>query len=254
MLDLKNIWFRYHKNQDWVFQQLNLRIKEKAITAILGPNGAGKTTLLNILLGWLKPQTGAIKIKEMLIDQFSRKEIGQIMAYVPQFERLQFPYTVMDYALFGRAPFLSALATPEDIDYQIALKIFEVLKIEHLAHRKITSLSGGEHQLTTIARSLIQQPDILLFDEPTSQLDLGNKIRILKVMKELKQQGVTLIFTTHDPLIANQVADEVILFNNNNIQQGKPEDIFTSEILSQTYHCEVKVDLLDNRKVILLDL
>jgi len=174
------------------------------------------------------------------------------MSLVPQNEKIAFEYSLLEYVLLGRAPYLNPLDMPGEEDCHIAVRALERVGLGHLTHRSIMNLSGGELQLVLIARSLVQQPRLLLLDEPTSHLDLGNKGKTLHILKSLAESGVTILFTTHDPDAASLISDYLILMNHGNIlDYGALEEVFTSEKLTQTYHIPVKVMRVDGHWVAL---
>ncbi len=217
-------------------------IPARSITAILGPNGSGKTTLLHLLLGLLLPTHGNILLAGRPHGQYSRRDLSQVVGLVPQDEPVTFDLSVLEFVLLGRAPYLNLLERPEERDRQVALRALATIGLTALQHRPVPSLSGGERQLATIARALAQEPLILLSDEPTSHLDLGNTQRILHILRLLGNDGKTIVFTTHDPNLAAAIADYVVLLREGRIlATGSTADVLTSEYLSATYGIAVEV-------------
>jgi iron complex transport system ATP-binding protein len=196
IVSLSNLHFSYDPDLAYVICDLSLEIPTGSIAAILGPNGAGKSTLLHILLGMLTPQGGQVILDGNNISSYSRREMSRLVGIVPQIEHIPFEFSVMEYVLLGRAPYLGVLQMPSDEDYQKVTDILQMLNLTPLAHRIVLDLSGGERQMVLLARALAQQPRILLLDEPTSHLDLSNKGHILQILRNLAEQGVTVIFTT----------------------------------------------------------
>ena len=222
------------------------------MTAILGPNGAGKTTLLHLALGWLKPQSGYIRLEQRLLKDYSRRALGQWMGLVPQSEHISFEYSLLEFVLLGRAPYLSALAMPEKADYEIALDALRQVGLDALYQRSILSLSGGERQLVLIARALAQRPRLLLLDEPTSHLDLGNKGRLVHLLRDLQTRGVTILFTTHEPEVAAALATHLVLMQKGQVLKAGPlANVFTAADLTRLYQLPVSVVDLDGHKVTL---
>jgi len=217
-------------------------IPARSITAILGPNGSGKTTLLHLLLGLLPPTNGNILLAGKPHGQYSRRDLSQVVGLVPQDEPVAFDLDVLEFVLLGRAPYLHLLELPKESDRQVALQALAAIGLTALQHRPVPSLSGGERQLAIIARALAQEPLILLSDEPTSHLDLGNTRRILRVLRLLGNDGKTIVFTTHDPNLAAAIADYVVLLREGRLLAAGPAaDVLTSEYLSATYGIEVEV-------------
>ncbi len=252
LLSFDRITFGYRHNSHLVLRALSLEIQAGSVTAILGPNGAGKTTLLHLALGWLSPQSGCVRLNGKPLGRFSRRELGQWMALVPQSERIPFDYSVLEYVLLGRAPYLSPLEMPGAQDCRISEQAIEQVGLGPLSGRAITTLSGGERQLALTARALAQQPRLLLLDEPTSHLDLANKARLLRLMQDLAAQGATLLLTTHEPEVAAAIATQLVLMRDGQVYQAGPlPQVFTAEHLSATYNAPVQVTQVDGRRIAL---
>ena len=252
LLAFDHIGFGYPPNGKTVLCALSLEIEPGTVTAILGPNGAGKTTLLHLALGWLAPQSGQVRLNGQPLRHYSRRELGQWMALVPQSERIPFEYSITEYVLLGRAPYLAPLDMPGVQDCRISEQVIEQVGLGHLNGRAITTLSGGERQLALVARALAQQPRLLLLDEPTSHLDLANKVRLLKLMRELAARGVTLLLTTHEPDVAAAIATHLVLMRDGQVYQTGPlHQVFTAEHLSATYNVPVKVTQVDGQRIAL---
>lgn len=181
ILSLQAIHFRYHLGDPNVLTDLSLDIPAGKITAILGPNGTGKTTLLHILLGLLKPDQGEVKVSGKSHREYSKQELSQLIGLVPQLESIPFNFSVFEYVLLGRSPYLKPFQLPGKEDLRITEGSLEAAGIQHLANKPVNELSGGERQLVQISRVLTQQTRILLLDEPTAHLDLENQNRILSL-------------------------------------------------------------------------
>lgn len=251
-LTLSNVEFCYAQGAA-VLNSLSLDIVPASITAVLGPNGAGKTTLLNTVLGFLKPQSGAVLLDGVNISQYSRSQLSRLIGLVPQAEHIPFNFTVLEYILLGRTPYMGIFSMPQEKDHQVAESMLDLLHIAHIKQRPITELSGGEQQLVLLARALAQQPKILLLDEPTTHLDLGNTVVILNALKDLARRNVTVIFTTHDPQAAIYCADQVVLMKQGHVlSAGRLQEILTSAQLSQLYGVQISVQQVAGRPVVLL--
>ncbi|MDO9573594.1 MAG: ABC transporter ATP-binding protein, partial [Candidatus Contubernalis sp.] len=166
-MEFENVSISYGKQV--ILSNLNLNIPSGKITGILGPNGCGKTTMLLAAQGLL-PIKGLLWVKGREVGSYNRIELARVMGVVPQIHQLSFPCTVLDMVLTGRAAYISYL--PQKKDYQVAHESLELTGIQHLSDKVYTRISGGERQLVMIARALCQEPEIILFDEPTSFLDL----------------------------------------------------------------------------------
>jgi iron complex transport system ATP-binding protein len=251
MITLSDIRFVYNGHAHTVFEDLSLEIPAGSTTAILGPNGAGKSTLLHLILGILTPASGRILLDQRPRQHYARRELGRLIGLVAQDEDVPFNFTALEYVLLGRAPYLPILQTPGPEDSRIACRALATVGMETMAERSVQTLSGGERQLVLIARALAQQPRILLLDEPTSHLDLGNKGRVLSLVRRLADDGVTVVFTTHEPNLAT-VADYLVLMRDGQTLAAGPVDaVFTSGNLSSTYDVPVKVAQVDGQRVVL---
>jgi iron complex transport system ATP-binding protein len=250
LLRFSNLLFAYPAASQAVMEQLNLEIREGTVTAILGPNGAGKTTLLHLALGWLRPKAGQVSLGQRPLSAYSRREMGHWMGLVPQSENLSFEFSLLEYVLLGRAPYLPPLAMPGAEDCRIATEALRRVGLAALESRSMLSLSGGERQLVLVARALAQQPRLLLLDEPTSHLDLSNKHRLIHLLRELSAQGVTIVFTTHEPEVASALASHLVFMRKGQVlQTGSLEQVFTSEGLSRLYQQPIEVVEVSGRRV-----
>jgi iron complex transport system ATP-binding protein len=242
LLSFHQVRFGYNQKASLVLDGLDLSLKEGRITAILGPNGAGKTTLLYLALGWLKSWAGVINFLGKPIDSFSRRALGQQIALIPQSEHIPFEYTVLEYVLLGRAPYLPPLGMPSHTDEELAYNVLEKVGIAHLYDHSMLAISGGERQLVLAARALAQEPRLLLLDEPTSHLDLSNKYRLVQILRGLQERGTTILMTTHEPDLALAVSDNAILMEKGRVLiSGPTTEVATGENLSAIYKVPVKI-------------
>ena len=226
-----------------VFSDVSLTVGDGEVVAVLGPNGTGKSTFIKCLVRILKPKSGSISLDGKDMSEYSKEEWARRIAYVPQIHDVMFPFTVFDYILLGRAPHLKTHERPGDIDRQKAHAAAARIGIEHLLHRPITEISGGEKQMCVIARALAQEPDVLILDEPTSHLDYGNQFRCLSIIKELAKEGISSLMSTHVPdhgFIASQKA--AIMNKKHCIAYGDPINVITPESLFETYGVSVAVE------------
>lgn len=252
LLSFHRVRFGYNPRAFPVLDCLDLTLKEGSITAILGPNGAGKTTLLYLALGWLKPWAGEIGFLGKPLDGFSRRALGQQIALIPQSEHIPFEYTVLEYVLLGRAPYLPPLGMPSQADEELAYHVLEKMRIAHLYDHSILGISGGERQLVLAARALAQEPRLLLLDEPTSHLDLSNKYRLVEILRELQEHGTTILMTTHEPDLALAVSDEAVLMEKGGVLiSGPTAEIVSGENLSKIYHVPVTIVPIDGKRQVI---
>ncbi|MEN0614221.1 ABC transporter ATP-binding protein [Klebsiella indica] len=219
-----------------VLSDVSFTLSAGTICCLLGANGGGKTTLMRSILGLLALRGGEITLDGIAIRQMSPRERACAMAWVPQAHEGAFAFNVIDMVLMGRSPHLNTFTQPTPRDREIALTQLSSLGIAHLAGRSWSTLSGGERQLTLIARALVQQPRLLLLDEPASSLDFGHQIRLLDVLRQLRQHGVTLLMATHHPLHARVVADQVIRVEaDGRVSSGAPQEQLRASALAELY-------------------
>ncbi|MCX8027925.1 MAG: ABC transporter ATP-binding protein [Thermodesulfovibrionales bacterium] len=242
MIEVKGLCFSYEESSK-ILHDIDFSIAKGEVISILGPNGSGKTTLLRCINGLLKPKGGNIYVNGQDIVHLKRKEIARHIAYVPQDHKSTFPYTVLDVVLLGRTPYIGVFSSPKQSDIKSAYEVLKSVGIEHLSNRPYTHLSGGEMRLVLIARALCSGAGVLLFDEPTSNLDLRHQGDVLRIIKDVsKSKGQSVLMTIHDINLAMMVSDRVILMKNGFIvTQGSPKDVLTRDWIEHTYDCEVDV-------------
>jgi iron complex transport system ATP-binding protein len=197
IVTIENLSIGY--SQRIVARDISFAINAGDAIAILGPNGSGKTTLFRTLLGLLAPRAGAVALESKSIAEMSPADIARKIAYVPQTSSGFFHFNVLDVVQMARAPHMSWFAKPGAKEREIALNALEQVGMRDFADRNVDELSGGERQLVMIARALAGQTQCLLLDEPTASLDFGNRIMILNTLANLKNRGIAILFTTHDP-------------------------------------------------------
>jgi iron complex transport system ATP-binding protein len=246
-IQAENIAFSYSDDMARsVFRNVSLTVQSGDVFCLLGPNGIGKSTLLKCLSGILHIQQGRIILNGRNLSEFKLPDVAKQIGYVPQGLMSAFPFRIKDIIIMGRAPHLSVLASPSRADMEIAYKAMETVGVAHLADRPCNSVSGGEWQLTLIARALVQEPQILLLDEPTSHLDMGNQLKILQVIKDLASDGMTIVMASHFPDHAFLVANVVAILNNGQIAHvGAPDEVITDKNLQATYGVDVRVVQLE---------
>ncbi len=228
MIQVDNLSFSYPDRR--VLKDISFTLEEGKVLSILGPNGVGKTTLLKILSGLNRNFTGSVS---------SIKEI----AYVPQIFSSTVNYTVFNMVLMGRASHVSLFSSPGKEDREKACSALEKAGIEDISGRNFSDISGGEKQLVIIARALASGADVLLLDEPTSDLDLKNQGQVLKLIKELSgKYRFSVIFSTHDPSHALAVSDQVLFLGKNGKSlSGPTEDVLISGNVSDYYSTSVEI-------------
>jgi len=242
MIEVHSISFRYH--EAWVLQEVSFRVEKGEFVGVIGPNGSGKTTLLKLLYRLLAPQRGEILFELVPMKKMDRRDIAKRIAVVAQETQLLFPFSVLETVLMGRSPYLGRLLFESEKDLEIARKAMEWTKILSFSERPMDELSGGERKRVFIARALAQEPDVILLDEPTANLDIQHQIEFLNLILTLNQErGLTIVMASHDMNIASEFCDRLILLQGGRIyQMGTPEEVVTKENIENVYGCEVWID------------
>ena len=212
------------------------------VVCLLGPNGGGKTTLLRTLLGLIEPRSGTVTLDERPLTHWSARERATRIAYVPQAAESFFDFTVREMVQMGRVAHRGLFARPSARDHAAAESALQRVGLASLAERPIHRVSGGERQLAYIARALATQAPYLLMDEPTANLDIGNQAVILEEIARLRASGAGVLFSTHVPDHALQVADRVVLLRAGKvIAAGPATPTLTTQSLSALYGREMEV-------------
>jgi iron complex transport system ATP-binding protein len=241
-IDVNNLSYSYGNFK--VLSDITFSVRKGDFFIVIGPNGSGKTTLMKVVAGILKLQSGRLEILGQPIDQYTRKALARTIAFVPQTLPVDFPFSVTEVVLMGRSPYLGMLGLEQERDLEIARQAIAFTGVEHLAHRKLDQLSGGEQQRVFIARAICQEPEVILLDEPTASLDLAHQVRLLDLMEKLKREkGVTVVMISHDVNLAAMYADSLLLLNKGQIvSRGNPDQVLTFQTLEEVYGCTLLVD------------
>ncbi len=250
MIEVKNLSFSYGAHK--VLQDVSFSVPTGCFLSVLGPNGVGKSTLFSCILGLLQPQSGSILIDGLDISRLRPGERAKHLAYLPQSHNPVFQYSVLDMALMGANAQLGSFSAPGKQHIRAAEEALERLGISHLRDRSYNRLSGGERQLTLIARALVQNAKVLIMDEPSSNLDFGNRLRVMKTVQALTAQGYTVIQSTHEPEQAYLYSHQILaLYEGGVLAIGSPEDVLCDEIISKLYGVPVQVHKLNDHKACL---
>lgn len=245
LIQCENLNFSYSEARQ-ILNRVSLTLEKGQLLTILGPNGVGKSTLLGCIAGLLQPQSGTVLLDGKNIATLSRKAIAKQIAYVPQKNNVPFDYQVREFVVMGRTAHLGLLSTPSSEDYALADEAMEKLAISDLSERLINELSGGEQQKACIARALVQQPALVILDEPTAALDYGNQIKVLHLIRELLGLGFAVIQTTHNPdhclMLRGCVA---VLDRTGGLEAGDWTQIMTEERLSALYETKLRLIEID---------
>ena len=237
IVELNQVSFGY--GGQYVLENVSLHLHPGQFAALVGPSGAGKTSLLKLILGVLQPSHGEVCINGKALNGNPAPRVG----YVPQLEAVDwnFPVTVAQAVLMGRIQKSGIWPWPSREDKDRLHAILNQLGIAALANRHIRDLSGGQQQRVFLARALIADPELLVLDEPTTGVDMRTAENVLHMLGELNQQGITILISTHDLNTAAAHLPWVICVNRRVIAQGVPEDVFTVEILNETYQGDMLV-------------
>ena len=246
-IEAASISFSYGKRR--ILDDISFSADSGSMTALLGRNGSGKTTLLRILLGFLQPGKGQVSIDGTSILRMKERERAQRIAYIPQATVPVYPYRALDTVLMGRSPALSLFERPGADDERKAARALERLGIGHLGNRTVDTLSGGERQLVMIARALAQEAGILLLDEPTSSLDYSNQLLVMETLTALRDDGYTILFSTHSPEQALMDSTAVIILSGGKAAfHGSAEELMDGRILSDLYSRQLFITRVDTGK------
>lgn len=238
-IKLENIEFAYGKKQ--ILKNISLQLDSKELLVLVGSNGAGKSTLIKCINGLLIPQNGKIILGGSNIKKMTKREIAQYIGYVPQRYDTVFGISVFDMVLLGRKPHVRWQSSQED--KMIALKSLQLLGVEDLAMRNFNEISGGQQQKVVIARALVQKTEVLLFDEPTSNLDIKHQLKVMELAKDLVDLlDISLIVSVHDLNLAARYADRIVMLKEGKvIAIGEPANVFTVENIKLVYDVDVRI-------------
>ena len=253
ILDVNNLSFSY-KNYE-VLKNISFKLESPCVCSILGPNGIGKTTLIKCLLCLKKASSGSISLNGNDVNRIERKKFYSFVSYVKQGGKESSIYTVLDTVLLGLASCINPLLKPSDQDVNKAEKILEELHISHLKNKYVSYLSGGEAQMVFMARALIKDPNILILDEPESNLDYRNQLLVLDIIKALEEKGKLIIFNTHYPDHALRYSKKTLILNGlDKYEFGDTKDIITKENIEETFKIRAAVGELRDGDTIYKDI
>ena len=249
MLSCENLTFRYDRSGLPVLNGASFQLQQGEIGIVLGKNGSGKTTLFKNLLGINKPSGGTIRFDGENLLKLPRRERARRIAYVPQ--DIQFgALTVFDSILMGRVSYFGLKAGHED--YKAVDKILRDMGLESYAQRNVDELSGGERQKIAIARAMAQEPRLMVFDEPTGNLDIANEQLIIEEAKKLaREKNISILSSLHDLNQALYFGDKFFFLKNGVVKYAGGREIVTEAVIKDIYDMDVRIVEVDGRKVIL---
>ena len=224
-----------------VLKDITLDITGPQLVSIIGPNGVGKSTLIHCIDKILSPTKGVVYVNDRDVKSIPMKELAKEIGYVPYSAGNAFPLSVVDTVLMGRHPHSGWKSLDDDLD--VVYSTLELFGIKDLAMRSFDELSAGQHQKVMIARGLVQEPQVLLLDEPTSNLDIKHQMEVTRILRELSvSKGIQVIMISHDLNIAAKYSDNMIMLCGGSVfAVGKPSEVLTKENIKAVYDVECEV-------------
>ena len=241
-LSVEQLSYHYPGTERTIFQNVSFDIEKGNLVSILGPNGAGKSTLLNCMAGLFVPDKGKVCIDGISLEELGVRKTAQRIGYVPQNHYPVYDFTVLEFVVMGRTPYIGAFSSPCSEDYEKAEESLALVGAEHLSGKLYTRISGGERQLAMIARAITQEPDFIFLDEPTAHLDFGNQMKAVRMIQGLAEQGYGVVMTTHNPdhvLYTGGMA--ALLQRDGSLLFGDSRTIMKQETLTALYREPVYV-------------
>ena len=249
MLEVNNLQFRYSRQSPAVLRGINLSLRDGEIGILLAKNGAGKSTLLGNILGILKPQSGSILFDGQNLLNMRARERAKLIAYVPQ--HIHFgALSVFDSVLMGRVSYFSLREGKED--REAVERVLAEMGLEELAGRNAEELSGGEIQKVAIARALVQEPKLLIFDEPTGNLDIANELLIIREAKNLaREKNISILSSIHDLNQALDFGDRFFFMKDGQVVSAGGKETVVPEIIEEVFGVRMCLAEVNGRKILL---
>ena len=252
ILEVENGCFGYPKQEE-ILTDINIKLEEGHILSVLGPNGIGKTTLLKCMIGLMPWSRGRSLLTGKDIRTLKSKEIWNMISYIPQTHGFSFSYTGLEMVMLGRSSHLGLFSQPGHREIEMAEAMMEKVGITRLADKDCNRMSGGELQMVLIAKALINEPKLIILDEPETGLDFHNQILVLNMVEKLAhEENIGAIMNTHYPTNAMSIADEALMMNRKGDRfYGPTEDILNESNISKSFDVNVVVDeiMYQNRTI-----
>lgn len=242
IFEVRNGFFGYGKEN--ILNDVSFSLEEGEVLSVLGPNGVGKTTMLKCMMGLLNWCKGSSYLNGENIQDISMKELWKTIAYVPQAKNSAFSFTALEMVTLGRNAHLSIFKQPGEKEEKMALQAMKDVGIEYLKNKQCSQMSGGELQMVLIARALIAEPQLLVLDEPESNLDFKNQLIVLETISRLaKEKNISAIVNTHYPEHALKIADKaLVLQKSGKTVFGKAADVITAETMIEAFDVQVYIN------------
>jgi iron complex transport system ATP-binding protein len=252
--NIKNLSCGYGKEE--IIKNVSLNIQQGEFIGIIGPNGSGKTTLFRAICGIIKPSKGNVLYKNKNLLNITSREIAREVSVIPQLLETPFSFSVEEFIMMGRFPHSGRFFTQKQKDWAVLENVINMTDISALRNRKISELSGGERQRVIVAQGFMQEPILMLLDEPTAHLDITHQIQIMDLLKRFnKKNNLTIIIVLHDLNLAGSYCDRLILLNHGEIfKEGTPQEVLTYQNIEHVYSTTVivKENPLNNKPYIFL--
>ena len=250
IIEINNLDFTYDKqaaDESFHLSVPSWKVEKGSFFSIVGPNGCGKSTLLKLITGLLTPNKGSIIVAGNNIEKINKRDYSKIIAYVPQSVVTIFPFSVYEIVMMGRTPYMNLMGFEKDEDRRLVNEALDLMKLNDLRKKGINEISGGEAQRVFIARSIAQQADIILLDEPSSHLDLHHQLKIFDMLLHLcEDKGLTIVAVSHDLNLVGIYSKEVIFMNDGTIAiDGDKRSIFTKENIKKIFSVDAEVKFSD---------
>jgi iron complex transport system ATP-binding protein len=235
IIEVQGLTFSYGKRE--VLRNVSLRVERGEYLSVIGPNGAGKTTLLKCLLRILRGAGGTIRFGDKDLERYRQRDLAKRMGYVPQGNGLEVPFTVHEFVMMGRYPYLGPFSSPKAADTAAVARALRLTDMGDFSDRYLRTLSGGERQKVLIAAALAQEPEVLLLDEPTTFLDPYHQAEVAGILKRLhREAGVCILSVTHDINHAALSSQRILALKDGAVEfLGPSEKIMHNDILERVY-------------------
>ncbi len=239
-IDIDGLEYSYSQ-EAIVLNGITISVRKPQLVSIIGPNGVGKSTLIHCIDRILRPTKGTVLVNERPVEDYGAKELAKIVGYVPYAATDTFPMTVVDTILMGRNPHKKWKSLHDDM--VVVEEAMDLMDIKPLAMRNFNELSAGQHQRVMLARGLAQEPQILLLDEPTANLDIRHQMEVTRLLKRLSvDKGIMVIMISHDLNLAAKYSDNIIMLSRGKVfAVGTPDSVITAENIRRVYGVESEV-------------